>query len=327
VIEAARLPFTFACGLTDRMVPLYSREVQPDGLDFRFMPVESPAALLERLVAGELDAAEWSSSNALARSALSDQPFVAIPAFPARAFRHATIFVSRDSRVVSPRQLEGRRVGVPSFTMTAAIWIRGLLQHEYCVDLSRIEWIEDAPPRPASAILPQTALETKFRLTRNTTGKPLEVLLDEGAIDAFIGADVPEPMRRSAKARRLFPNFHQLDRDYYRRTKVFPIHRTVVIRRDVYERHPFVAKSLFDALERSKDLARRRMRDMGTLRYMLPWMIAEIEELDELFGGDPFVYGLEPNRRTLETELQYLADQAMLPAPVDLNTAFVDVGA
>jgi 4,5-dihydroxyphthalate decarboxylase len=125
--------------------------------------------------------------------------------------------------------------------------------------------------------------------------------------------------------RRLFPDFRAAEQDYFRRTKIFPIMHTVVIRKDVYDRHPFVAKSLFDALTRSKDIARQRMRYMGTLRYMLPWMIAEIEELDALFDGDPFVYGLEPNRHTLEALIGYLADQSLSSGRISLDDAFVDI--
>ena len=210
--------------------------------------------------------------------------------------------------------------------MTAAVWIRGLLQREYGVDLTTITWVQDSPFRPVGddAKL-QAVLAERFTIEDNTTGKSLVALLDEGGIDAFIGADVPEPMRTSPHVRRLFPDFRAAEQDYYRRTRIFPIMHSVVIRRDVYEKNPFVARSLYDALTKSKDLARTKMRYMGTLRYMLPWMIAEIEELDRLFDGDPFVYGVAPNRNNLETLLGYLDDQALLSGPLSIDDVFVDV--
>jgi 4,5-dihydroxyphthalate decarboxylase len=320
------VPMSFASGLYDRMVPLYTGEVKVDGVDLTFVPIDTPVVLFEKMLDGEFDAGEWSSADALGRGGSKSWKFVAIPVFPSRVFRHGTICVHRDSGITLPKDLEGKRVGVPDFLMTAALWIRGLLQHEYGVDLTALRWVQEAPFRPESAVVSQEALATKFSIERNTSGKPLPLLLEEGAIDAFLGADIPETLRRSAVVRRLFPNYADLDRSYYRRTKVFPIHHTIVIRKEVYERHPFVAKSLFDALTHSKDVARKRMRYMGTLRYMLPWMIAEIEELDALFEGDPFAYGLEPNRKTLETELQYLEEQAMLPRPTPLDEVFADVG-
>jgi 4,5-dihydroxyphthalate decarboxylase len=322
----ANVPITFGCGLYDRLVPLYAGEVQPEGIDLTFVPIDVPSEVFGRMLDGEFHAGEMSSSDYLRRTSAGNCPFVAIPVFPSRVFRHSMICVNRHAGIEGPKDLEGKRVGVPHFPMTAALWIRGLLQREYGVDISSIRWMQDAPFRPVGdgAAMAQ-ALEKTFTIAGNDTGKPLDVLLDEGTIDAFIGADIPEPMRASPHVRRLFPDFKQREQDYYRRTKIFPIMHTVVIRRDVYERHPFVARSLYEALDRSRALARQKMRYMGTLRYMLPWMIAEIEELDALFEGDPFAYGLEPNRKTLETALGYLQDQSLLLGPVSLDEAFVPV--
>lgn len=317
---------TFGCGLYDRMVPLFSGEVKPEGFDLTFVPIDTPGDVFTRMFEGKYQAGEMSCADYLRRTSAGDCPFVAIPVFPSRVFRHSMICVNRHAGIDKPKDLEGKRVGVPYFTMTAALWIRGLLQQDYGVDVRKIVWLQDGAFGPAGADDPtQRAIRAGFTIEANASGKPLETLLDEGAIDAFIGADVPEAMRASPNIRRLFPDYRTVEREYYRRTKIFPIMHTVVIRRDFYDAHPFVARNLFDALERSKDVARRKMRYMGTLRYMLPWMIAEIEELDELFEGDPFGYGLEPNRHTLETALGYLEDQGLLTGPVALDDAFVDV--
>jgi 4,5-dihydroxyphthalate decarboxylase len=324
---AKHLPLTFGCGLYDRMIPLYSGEVQPEGIDLKFNVIDSPTEVFTRMLDGEFQAGEMSCSDYLRRMSANDCPFVAIPAFPSRVFRHGMICVNRRAGIESPKDLERKRVGVPYFPMTAALWIRGLLQREYGVDVTKIVWVQDAPLRPAGdGGAMKRALEAKFQIETNESGKPMETLLDEGSIDGFIGADIPEPMRSSPNVRRLFPNYKELEKDYYLRTKIFPIMHTVVIRRDVYDAHPFVARNLFDALNSSKDVAREKMRYMGTLRAMLPWMIAEIEEVDAIFEGDPFVYGLAPNRPTLEVALEYLGDQALLIGPVSLDDAFVDVG-
>jgi 4,5-dihydroxyphthalate decarboxylase len=321
------LPITFGCGLYDRMVPLYSGEVEPEGVDLKFAVIDSPSETFTRMIAGDFQAGEMSSSDFFRRTSAGTCPFVAIPVFPSRVFRHGMIYVNRNAAIESPRDLEGKRVGVPHFPMTAALWIRGLLQREYGVDLSKIVWVQDTPLRSVGdGGAMQRALEARFLLETNTSGKSMETLLDEGSIDGFIGADIPEAMRKSPYVRRLFSNYKELEQDFYRRTKIFPIMHTVVIRRDVHEANPFVARSLFDALTRSKDIAREKMRYMGTLRAMLPWMIAEIEEIDAVFEGDPFVYGLEPNRPTLNAALGYLNDQALLAGPVSLDEAFVDVG-
>jgi 4,5-dihydroxyphthalate decarboxylase len=321
----ADLPLTFGCGLYDRMVPLFAGEVKPSGIDLTFVPGDNPRDVFEGMLDGKFHMAEMSSSDFLRRKSAGQCPFVGIPAFPSRVFRHGMIVVRADAGIVSPQDLEGKRVGVPHYPMTAAVWIRGLLQSDHGVDLTRIRWVQDGPFRAVAGDRSAEELQRRFTIDENTTGKSLETLLDEGELDAFIGADLTEGMRANSRLRRLFPDFAAAERDYYRRTKIFPIMHTVVIRRDVYDANPFVAKSMYDALTRSKDIARQRMRYMGTLRYMLPWMIAEIEELDRLFEGDPFVYGLEPNRHVLETLAGYLADQSLSSGPISLDDAFVDV--
>ncbi len=322
----SNVPLTFACGLYDRLVPLYAGEVEPEGIDLNFVPIDTPRDVFDRMIEGEFAAGEMSTSDLIRRMSSGNSPFVAIPVFPSRVFRHGMICVRRDAGIAKPKDLEGRRVGVPHFPMTAAVWIRGLLQHEYGVDLSKIVWVQESPFRPAGdGVALEQALRARFTIEDSPGGKPLEIAIEEGGIDAFIGADIPEPMRKSPNVRRLFPKYREEEQAFYRRTRIFPIMHTVVIRRDVYKQHPFVAKSLFDALERSKDIARVKMRYMGTLRYMLPWMIAEIEELDEIFNGDPWTYGLEPNRPTLEALVAYLGDQALLRGPISLDDVFVDV--
>ena len=125
--------------------------------------------------------------------------------------------------------------------------------------------------------------------------------------------------------RRLFPNFHALERDYYRRTRIFPIMHLVALRRDVYEKHPFIATSLYKAMSEAKDLALTKMRNVGTLRYMLPGMLAELDEIDDTFGGDPWPYGVEANRPTLEALVRYMAEQSLIKAPIPVEDLFVPI--
>jgi 4,5-dihydroxyphthalate decarboxylase len=320
------LPMTFACGLYDRMTALYTGEVRPVGIDLNFIAVNDPRALFDRMAARqEFDASEMSTSEYVSRLAAGKCPFVAIPAFPSRMFRHG--FITVDSRVVkTPKDLEGKRIGIQLYTMTAAVWIRGLLQHDHGVDLSTVQWVEGAieEPRPHGnpTVLPPLK---PVSIVANTSGKSLSELLEAGDIQAVVGADVPSAIRRVPHVKRLFPDFRAEERAYYRRTKIFPIMHLVVLRREFHERHPFAATSLFNALEESRSLAQRRMRYIGALRYMLPWLPAELDEIDEVFGGDPWPYGIEPNRPTLEALVRFLADQSMIAAPVKLEDLFVPV--
>jgi 4,5-dihydroxyphthalate decarboxylase len=320
------LPMTFACGLYDRMTALYTGEVRPVGIDLNFIAVNDPRALFDRMAARqEFDASEMSTSEYVSRFAAGKCPFVAIPAFPSRMFRHG--FITVDSRVVkTPKDLEGKRIGIQLYIMTAAVWIRGLLQHDHGVDLSNVQWVEGAMEEPRPHGNPTVLPPLKpISIVANTSGKSLSELLEAGDIQAVVGADVPSAIRRVPHVKRLFPDFRAEEKAYYRRTKIFPIMHLVVLRREFHERHPFAATSLFNALEESRSLAQRRMRYIGALRYMLPWLPAELDEIDEVFGGDPWPYGIEPNRPTLEALVRFLADQSMIAAPVKLEDLFVPV--
>ena len=318
------LPLTFACGLYDRMLPLYTKEVRPDGIDLNFLAIDNPREIFDRMSgAQEFDASEMSSSEFVARFASGDCPFVALPVFPSRVFRHS--FIAVDRRVVaSPKDLAGKRIGVPLYTMTAAIFIRGLLQHDFGVDLSQVQWVEGAINEAKGHGNPtRLALARPVAIEANTSGRSLSDLIDAGEIAATIGTALPHATKTNPDVQRLFPDYHARERDYYRRTHIFPIMHLVVIRRDIYEQHPFVATSLYRAFCQAKDITLQKMRYLGTLRYMLPWMAAEIDEIDEVFGGDPWPYGIEPNRATLEALVQYLAEQGLIAAPIPIDDLFV----
>jgi 4,5-dihydroxyphthalate decarboxylase len=326
----SKLTLTFACGLYDRMLPLYRGQVQPDGIDLNFVPMDGSGGareMFDRMVGGlEFDASELSSTEFISRMVAGNCPFVAIPVFPSRVFRHGLITINRRSGIKTPKDLEGKRVGVALYQMTAATWLRGHLQHEYGVDLAKIRWVQGAINKGGAhgspSVLP---LLKPISIENNTTGRSLSELLEEGAIDAILGSALPQSIRRNPDIQRLFPNYQEVERDYYRRTRIFPIMHLVAIRRDVHEKHPFVATSLYKALSQSKARALEDMRDLGTLRFMLPWMTAAIDEIDEVFGGDAWPYGIEPNRPTLEALVAYMHEQAMIARTVAIEDLFVPV--
>ncbi len=323
----AGLQLTFACGLYDRMVPLYTGEAAPQGIDLNFIVIDEPRLIFDRMGGGqEFDLSEMSSSETIQRIAAGDTTFVALPVFPSRVFRHGHIAINRKSGIKSPKDLEGRRVGVPLYTQTAAVFHRGVLQHEYGVDWSKIRWVQGALNHPGShgspSVLP---LLEPVEIETAPAGKSLSDLLEEGAIDATMATSLPKAYRRNPDIVRLFPNYHEVERDYYRRTRIFPIMHLVAIRRAVYERHPFIATSLFDAFEQSKNRALAKMMATGALRYMLPWLELDLDEIHEVFGGDPWPYGVEPNRPTLEALVTFLHEQHLISRKLPLEEIFVPV--
>jgi 4,5-dihydroxyphthalate decarboxylase len=319
---------TFACGLYDRMTALQTGEVQVDGVDLNFIPVHHPRDLFDRMVGGlEFDASEMSASEYITRHVAKKSEFVALPVFPSRTFRHG--FITVDSRVIkSAKDLAGKKIGVQLYTMTAAIWIRGLLQHDQNVDLSSVQWIEGAIDSPKPHGKPTVLPPLKpVAIKANDSGKSLSDLLEAGEIQAVIGADLPPCFGKAPHVKRLFPDFKAEEQAYFKRTGIFPIMHLVVLRRAFYERYPFVATSLFNAFNESKALAYKRMRYLGALRYMLPWLQFEIEEIDAVFGADPWPYGVEPNRKALEALVQFLADQSMIERTVPIEELFAPVRA
>jgi 4,5-dihydroxyphthalate decarboxylase len=322
----SKVPLTFACGLYDRMLALYTGEVQAEGIDLEFLVEDDPRAIFDRMAAEQVyGAAEFSSSEYISRFAAGQCPFVAIPVFASRVFRHSFIYVNR-KHIGKPKDLEGKRIGVPLYTMTAAVFIRGLLSDEHGIDFSNVDWLEGAINSADSHGNP-TILPTarKLSIAANKSGKSLSKLLEEGAIQALIGTSAPEAFGRNPDIVRLYPDFRAAEMDYYRRTRIFPIMHTVVIRRDIVDRHPFVAKSLFDACNRAKSIAQEKLSYAGTLRYMLPWMLAEIEEIKAVFGDDCWPYGVEANRPTLEALLRYLQEQGVIAKAPRIDELFAPV--
>jgi len=320
-----RLQLSFACGLYDRMLALYTGEVKPAGIDLNFIAIDQPRPIFDRMSGGqEFDVAEYSSSEFVQRFANRACPFVAIPVFPSIAFRLGFIAVNRKSGIRAPKDLEGKRIGVPLYTMTAAIFINGILKNEFGVDLSKIHWVQSAMNTSGShgspTVLP---LLKKISMENNTSGKTLGQLLAEGTIDATLGTSLPNEIRINPDVVRLFPNYVELDKDLYKRKKIYPIMHLVAIKKSVYERYPFVATSLYDAFVKSKKIALEKLFNLRAVRYMTPFLMREIDDIWEVFDGDPWPYGVEPNRQTLEALITYQQDLGLIATPVKVDDLFV----
>jgi 4,5-dihydroxyphthalate decarboxylase len=312
----SRLALTFASCRYDRMEAIRDGDVAVEGVDLNCITLKSGRDVFDRMVGGrEFDVAELSASEYIGLHGAGDCPFVAIPVFPSRVFRHGYIFINTRSGIRTPKDLEGRRVGLPLYTQTAAIWARGHLQHQFGVDLTSIRWVQGAVEKAGSHGKPQ--IET------NDSAEPLGELLARGAIDALIGSRKPDSFRRHPDVARLFPDYRTLERKLYETCKIFPIMHLIAIRRELHERHRWIATSFYKACIESKRAALARMRYAGSLGYMLPWLLAEIEEIDEVFGGDAWPYGIKANRATLQALVQYMFEQYFIAAPIPIEDLFI----
>jgi 4,5-dihydroxyphthalate decarboxylase len=316
------LKLNFACGLYDRLLPLYKGDVKPEGFTLDFQAIDDPRQIFDRMATGEFDVSEMSSSEHVTRIAAGNDEFVGIPIFVSRVFRHGFIFINRNADIRTPKDLAGKRIGVSAYTQTAAVFIRGLLQHDYDVDLSSVRWIQ-APmnghgghPRPPKLTKP-------IDIVLGENNRSLSEMLAAGEIDATLGALVPDCFGRHADVQRLFPDFPAVEKDYYRRTHIFPIMHLIVIKRALQEKYPFIAPNLYAALSHSKDLAIERMKEVGALAYMLPWLPDHLREATEIFGADLWPYGVTVNRPTLAALVDYMVEQGLIAKPVAIEDLFV----
>ena len=321
------LRLTLACGPYDRMAALASGAVKPDGIDLDCVAIGSPPELFRRMADGnEFDVAEMGASQHIRMVERGGWQFVALPVFPSKAFRHGFIFVNTKAGIAAPGDLEGKRVGVPIYGQAAAIWIRGILQHEYGVDIETLQWFRGGLARPAG---PEDGsvrgMVREVPIAYIGADTTLDDMLVAGEIDAVIGAQRPPSMGRHADIARLFADVRGEERAYFARTGIHPIMHLIVIREDLYRDNPWIGESLYRAFVEAKDHAFDRIRSSGGKRYMLPWLLPALDEIDALFGGDPWPYGVEPNRKTLAAMIRYMQDQYFIGGPVPVDDLFVNV--
>lgn len=318
-----KIHLTMACWDYDRTRALQEGRVQVEGVDLTYLPLRVEETFWRMLRYQEFEAAELSMSSYLVGRENGFPRLVAIPVFPSRAFRHSCIYINTDSGIKEPKDLGGKRVGVPEYQVTMAVWVRGILQHEYGVPPEKMKWFTGGQEHPGREDKIEHDLPSNIDIRTIGPDQTLSSMLEQGEINAIITPHMPSPfVHRSPKVRRLIPNFREVERDYYRRTKIFPIMHAVVLREDFYKKHPWVAQNLYKAFAESKRLCQRSMYEFSALKYMLAWSIAEMEEERDLFGEDLWPYGLEANRHVLETLVRYAYEQGLIKKKVDLESLF-----
>ncbi len=286
--------------------------VSPDGIELVYLnqPVEETFFRMVRY--REFDCSEMSLSSYAASLQAENPPVIAIPVFPSRFFRHSCIFVSAKSGIRQPSDLKGRRIGVPEYQMTAPVWIRGILSDDHGVKVTDVEHFSGGEEEPGRDEKLKLKLPGEIRLRPIGPQQTLSRMLADGELDALVTARAPSTFQgEPGKVKRLFPNYVEMEKEYYRRTKIFPIMHTVVIRRDVYARNPWVAQSLTKAFTEAKAKAYALYDQTAALPAMVPWLIADLEEARREMGADWWPYGLEPNRKVLDTFLRYHHEQGL----------------
>ena len=311
---------TLACWDYDRTRALMDGSVGVDGVELVYLNQPVEETFFRMLRYREYDCAEMSLSSYTASLSGENPPFIAIPVFPSRFFRHSFIFVSAKSGITRPEQLKGKRIGVPEYQMTAPVWIRGILSDDYGVKVTDCEHFSGGEEEPGRDEKLKLHLPSHIRLKPIAGDKTLSRMLADGELDALVTARAPSTFDSKA-VKRLFPDYVEVEKEYYRRTKIFPPMHTVVIRRDVYQANPWVAQSLTKAFVAAKAKAAALYNQTAALPAMVPWLTAHIEEAKREMGADWWPYGLEANRQALETFLRYHHEQGLskrLLAPEEL---------
>ena len=300
------LRLTLACGPYDRTQALRDGTIAPEGIELNYITLQPAEIFWRMLQYQEFDVSEMSLSNYTSLISGGHSPFIAIPVFPSRVFRHGYFFINTKKGIEKPADLAGKRGGVPEYSMTAAVYMRGLLQHEYGVKPTQVEWVQGRTDRLGRA------LPSDIKLTQAPAGTELGDLLEKGGIDFLMTANNPLSFRRgSPHVRRLFPNYMELEKDYYRRTKIYPIMHTVVIRREIYDRDPWVALSLYKGFVRAKEYSIRLLLETGSPKASFAWLQPMIEQEQAIIGKDWYPYGIEANRPTIEALLQYTMEHGL----------------
>lgn len=314
---------TLACGEYDRTRALADGSIRPAGFELRYLAL-NPGELFARMVRDrEFDASEMSLSTYLNLRARGDDGLVGIPVFPSRVFRHGYIFVNRDARIGRPEDLAGRRVGTMQWQLTSSLWLRGTLADEHGVQPSSITWLVGGQDEPGEHERAPVDVPPEVRVEAIPPGTSLGGLLVEGAIDAIFAPHVPRVFRDGdPRVVRLFPDFRAVETDYFRRTGLFPIMHLVVVRRDVHEANPSLAAGLFTAFCAAKARAMDRLRFTGTLATMVPWLVAEFEAAEALFGARYWPYGVAANRPELETAIRYAVEQGIARRSLTVEELF-----
>lgn len=307
-----RLQLTFACGDYDRTRALEEGTIRPDGIELTYLRLPVEETFFRMMRHREFEVAEMSLSSYVLSLQADQAPFVALPVFTSRMFRHSGIYCNADAGIFGPGDLRGKRVGTPEYQVSAGVWIRGILADRHGVPVDSVRYVTGGQETPGRIEKVALSLSADVDITRIAPDQTLSAMLAEGEIDALYTPRIPTPFAaRDPRVRRVFPDTVAAEKDYFAATGIFPIMHVVVVRRDVYDRYPWVAQSLYKAMLLAKQEAMASLYDSSALRFMLPWLNQDLEQARALLGDDYWSYGLEANAETLATFLRYHHEQGL----------------
>jgi len=307
-----KLRLTMACWDYDRTRALMDERVQLDGIELTYLnlPVEETFFRMARH--REFDVSELSLSSYILSLFRENSPFIAIPIFPSRYFRHSCIYINADSGIKEPKDIVGKRVGNPEYQMTAPVWIRGILSDDFGVISTSNTYLSGGEEEPGRHEKISLSLPPGHRLESIPSDKTLSRMIESGEIDALYTARAPSTFYSNpAKVKRLFPDYPAREREYFSRTGIFPTMHIIAMRRDVYEKNRWIAQSLMKGFIEAQKITYEDLHVTAALKHMLPWLTHHVDETEALMGKDFWPYGFESNIKPLRTFLRYHYEQGL----------------
>jgi 4,5-dihydroxyphthalate decarboxylase len=318
-----QIPIAIACGDYDRTRAIKDGRVQVEGCAVTYIPLEPEEVFFRTFRYQEFDVSELSFSSYLRITDSGDSPYIALPAFVSRVFRHSGIYIRTDRGIKSPTDLKGRNVGVPEYQITAVVWQRGIMQDEYGVHPTDIHWWQGGQEQAGRGERTPLGPIPGLDLKSIPEDKTLAGMLETGELDALFTARAPSCFVRGApNVGRLFPDYRNVEKAYYKKTGIFPIMHMIGVKKSLVEQHPWLATSLYKAFLEAKTYAMKEVREINALPVTLPWLEAECLETIALMGEDFWRYGVKENIKEIEALIRYAYEQGLVKKKLDAESLF-----
>jgi 4,5-dihydroxyphthalate decarboxylase len=319
-----KLQLSLAVGNYDRTRAIFDGSAPIEGCEIYAVPLEPEEAFHRAFKYHEFDVTEISLSSHTMTTSRGDAHYLGIPAFVSRLFRHSGIYIRTDRGIARPQDLKGKVIGVPEYQITANVWVRGILADEYGVQPRDIHWRNGGEEEPGRDERTPIKLPAEIDLQPIPSDRSLSEMLEKGELDGLIGARAPSCFLRGAPhIARLFPDYPAVEEAYFRKTRIFPIMHLIGIRKSLATQHPWLAVSIYKAFLKAKDMCLHELGQIGHLAVSQPWSVAEHDRLQALMGRDYWSYGIEENRRVLETLARYSHEQGLSVRRLPIEEMFV----
>ncbi len=311
---SARLRLTLACAATDRTRPVLDGRVAVPGVELLCLPGEPEDIFRRALRDRAFEITELSMGSHIVTTARGDSPYVGVPVFLSRAFRHSAIYIRTDRGIRTAADLAGRTIGLPEYQQTAALWVRGILREHYGVDTRSIRWRTRGE---------RVAITLPEGFDVKPLGEDLPTALAEGRLDALIAPRPPAGLDDPAvPVARLYPDYRAEEIAWHRASGFFPIMHCLAVRRDVAEAHPWLPVALFRAFAEARRLSLAELQLVNVLRVSLPWIAAAYEEQARVMGGDPWPYGFARNRAEVAAMIRFAVTDGLAAREIPPEALF-----